>query len=54
MVKLTPHQMNPCYMCAEDASKYNHCAFCGTTFKNVDDLLDHLDSCEFIEEALGG
>lgn len=32
-----------CWMCADDASAYNHCAFCGKTFATKQELEDHLD-----------
>lgn len=44
-MKITKHQQKPCKMCADNATKYNHCAFCGSTFKNLNLLLDHLDDC---------
>lgn len=42
---ITEHHMKPCKMCADDASKYNHCAFCGLTFETMDELVYHLDDC---------
>lgn len=42
-MKISKHQESYCEMCEEDASKYNHCAWCGETFQNQDELLDHLD-----------
>ena len=43
-------------MCEDDATKYNHCAWCGLTFITLDQLSDHLDETDCYEcmrKALG-
>ena len=50
---ITPHHNKPCEMCRDDANKYNHCAFCGSTFNTWDDLSAHLDVCDWYAEVMG-
>lgn len=44
-VYITEHHEEPCEKCADDASKYNHCAFCGEDCANQSELIAHLDLC---------
>lgn len=42
----SPHQQaGPCAMCEDDATKYNHCAWCGTTLQSLNQLASHIDEC---------
>jgi len=39
---LSPHlSRGHCFRCAEDASKYNHCSWCGDDFQSHIDLVEH-------------
>jgi hypothetical protein len=50
MVFLSEHQQKPCVMCEEDSNKYNHCSWCGKTFKTFDKLSKHLDESDCTAE----
>lgn len=43
-----------CAMCADNATKYNHCSWCGATFDDLRGLVRHLDdpNIDCIERAL--
>lgn len=43
-MQLSEHQMTACWKCAEDPSRYNHCAWCGGEFGTVEQLIEHMDS----------
>jgi hypothetical protein len=44
MTHLSPHQLaGPCELCSDDATKYNHCAWCGQTFMTLTELSEHLE-----------
>jgi len=43
-IKLSPHQKaGHCKLCDDDATKNNHCSWCGLTFEQLEHLVDHLD-----------
>lgn len=52
LVYISDHHKEPCDKCADDASKYNHCAYCGADCNSQSELLAHFDNCDDLLKVL--